>query len=542
MVFDTPSLLAVAPLLALLAVVLSLWARRARIQRAQRWSPELGLQARQVGRWGPLALSLAAFLATVALAGPRWGYRVVIAETKALDLVIAIDVSRSMLAEDVVPSRLGRAQREASRLVHDLTGDRIGLIGFSGQSYILAPLTVDGPALQLRIDALHPDMMSAGGTELAHALSQGRDLLMGGSAVADRVLVIFTDGEAHDSLSDALEAAERLWRDGIRLILVGEGGTRPVNIPLRDAEGDLIEFQRTPEGNLVETVRRDDILTAIQDAAHGAQVAAALADQAGAVRDLVAGYKRSPQATTSASDRPPRGWIPLLGAVTLLLLHGFTRRTAALAGLAWGLGGAPSLAAQVARVGAGNAGDSAWVRGDLRRAAEQYLRQMQAGEGGDTSWYNAGTAALAIGDTALASRALGRAVRSLDPEVRFRALYNLGLLALRVAAADSPAWERHLDEARRRYREALLLRPGNPAARWNLELAIRQRRGGESEADAPPAGSGGAPPTSPRLPPRGGLTQAQAQQILNSIAEEERETRRSLRGRAGREPVGGRNW
>ncbi len=540
MVFDTPSLLPVAPIVALLAVLLSLWARRARIQRAQRWSAELGLQARRVGRLGPLGLSLATFLAMVALAGPRWGRRVVTAETKALDLVIAIDVSRSMLAEDVEPSRLGRAQREAARLVHDLAGDRIGLIAFSGQSYILSPLTIDGPALQLRIDALHPDMMSAGGTDLGRALRQGRDLLLGGSAVADRVLVVFTDGEAHDSLSDALAAAERLRRDGIRLILVGEGGNRPVNIPIRDARGDLVEFQQLPQGGLVETVRRDDILTATQDAAHGAQVAAGLADQAGAVRDLVAGYKRSPQATTSASDRPPRGWIPLLGAVVLLLAHGFTRRTAALATLALSLAGAPRLAAQ----GAGNAADSAWIRGELRTAAARYLRQMHAGEGGDTSWYNAGTAALAIGDTALTRRALTRAARSLDPEVRFRALYNLGLLSLRVAAADGAARDRHLEEARQRYREALLLRPGDPAAQWNLELAIRQQRGGGSDQDPPPPpGAPGAPPPSTQTPQRGGLTLAQAQQILNSIAEEERATRRSLPKRGlGREPAGGRNW
>lgn len=540
MVFDTPSLLPVAPVVALVAVLLSLWARRARIQRAQRWSSELGAQARRVGRFGPLGLSLATFLATVALAGPRWGHRVVTAETKALDLVIAIDVSRSMLAEDVPPSRLGRTQREASRLVHDLAGDRIGLIAFSGQSYILSPLTVDGPALQLRIDALHPDMMSAGGTGLGRALRQGHDLLLGGSAVADRVLVVFTDGEAHDSLSDVLNAAERLRRDGVRLILVGEGGNRPTPIPLRDAQGNFIEYQPLPEGGLVQTVRRDDILTATQDAAHGAQVAAALADQAGAVRELVAGYKRSPQATTSASDRPPRGWIPLLGAVILLVAHGFTRRTAALAGLAVWLAGAPRLAAQ----GAGNAADSAWVRGDFRVAAVRYLRQMQAGEGGDTTWYNAGTAALAVGDTALARRALVRATRSLDPDVRFRALYNLGLLSLRLAATDARSRDHYLEEARQRYREALLLRPGDTAAQWNLELAIRQQQGGGGGEDAPPPpGASGAPPSTPRTEQRGGLTLAQAQQILNSIAEEERATRRKLPRRGlGREAAGGRNW
>ena len=180
------------------------------------------------------------------------------------------------------------AQQEARRLVHDLAGDRIGLIAFSGQSYILSPLTIDGSALQLLIDALDPNMASAGGTELGGALRQGADLLRGGSDVADRVLVVFTDGETHDTLSRVLSAAARLRREGVRLIMVGEGGITPAHIPVRTPEGAFVEYQRTePGGPLVETWRRDAVLTQVADAAHGALVPAQLGDQAGAVRELV---------------------------------------------------------------------------------------------------------------------------------------------------------------------------------------------------------------------------------------------------------------
>ncbi|MBI3082101.1 MAG: VWA domain-containing protein, partial [Gemmatimonadetes bacterium] len=179
--------------------------------------------------------------------------------------MLAIDISRSMLAEDVTPSRLGRARREAGRLVHDLEGDRLGLIAFAGQSFILSPLTIDGGALQLLIDGLDPDMATAGGTELGAALRQGRDLLQGGSEVADRVLVVFTDGETHDTLSDVMSAAERLRRDGVRLILVGEGGVLPTTIPLRTPEGEFLEYQRTEDGKPVVTSRRDDVLTRVAD-------------------------------------------------------------------------------------------------------------------------------------------------------------------------------------------------------------------------------------------------------------------------------------
>src|SRR5256885_11227411 len=136
----------------------------------------------------------------VALAGPRWGEERIVAETRGLSLVVAVDISRSMLAEDASPSRLGRALREARRLVQDLEGDRLGLVAFAGSSYILSPLSIDGSAITLYLDALDPDVASEGGTGLASALRQSGELLRAGSDLADRVLVMFTDGEAHDTL------------------------------------------------------------------------------------------------------------------------------------------------------------------------------------------------------------------------------------------------------------------------------------------------------------------------------------------------------
>ncbi len=145
--FDAPFVLALAPLVGGAVWFGAAWARRVRIRRAALWSDATATLARNAGRGGPTVLSLAAFLGTIALAGPRWGQETVVAETRGLDLLIAVDVSRSMLAEDTHPSRLGRALREARRLVQDLEGDRIGLVAFAGSSYILSPLSVDGSAL-----------------------------------------------------------------------------------------------------------------------------------------------------------------------------------------------------------------------------------------------------------------------------------------------------------------------------------------------------------------------------------------------------------
>jgi Ca-activated chloride channel family protein len=523
MIFDVPLLVWIAPLMGFVLWGLALWARGTRVARARRWSEALGKRAAKIGRFGSIALGVAGIMVTVALAGPRWGSRTVVTDTKGLSLVIAVDISRSMLAEDVAPSRLGRAKREARRLVHDLRGDRVGLIAFAGGSYITAPLTVDPGALQLLIEGMDPDIASKGGTTLTRALRQGRDLLLAGEEVADRVLVLFTDGETHDSLATVLEEAQRLRRAGIRLILIAEGGREPARIPVRELDRSFVGYQRDPQGNIVQTWRRDNVLNAVADAAEGVVVAAEINDQAGAARDLVESFKRAPLATTTSVHDVSRAWIPLLAGTLVMLVHTITRRSMALAALAI-LVGTPNV---VAAQGPQNRADEAWRRGALREAANLYLAQAREGQGGDTVWYNLGTAAMAIGDTALARRALERAARSLEPEVRFRGLYNLGLLDLRLAGADSTGRSERLGIARRRFREALLLRPDDVATKWNLELTVERAPpsgGSGGGSGPPPQGSGGGGGSPADMRPPGGLTPEQAEQILNSIAEEERQT------------------
>jgi len=547
--FDAPVVLALAPIVALALGLAAAWARRVRMRRAALWSAESAGLARAAGRFGSAGVALAALLCTVALAGPRWGQERVVAEARGLNLVLAVDISRSMLAEDASPSRLGRALREARRLVLDLEGDRLGLIAFAGASYILSPLSPDGSAVTLQLDAIDPDVASEGGTALARALRQGRELLGASPELADRVLVVFTDGEAHDSLGASVAEARRLRDVGMHVILVAEGGRAAARIPQRDPGGAPHGFRRDEAGELIETRRRDDVLSAVAEAAQGAIVAAELPDQAGAVRDLVASYKRSRSTETRTQQGRPRAWIPVLVAVAVLLGQALTRRTAALMALALAL--APPAAGAQARRSPRTAAEKAWDAGAAQRAAGLYAAEL-ARRGDDVGRFNAGTAALAAGDAEAARAALEAAARSIDPDVRFRALYNLGWLELRLAAGDSVHREAYLGAAERAYREALRLEPADIASKWNLELAVRQRRSGGAQKPTPPAGGGGggggpgpsggggAPPD-PR--PRGGLNQAQAEEILRSIGQEELETRRERvgHGRQSTRP-GGKDW
>lgn len=550
MAFDAPLVLALAPVIGFLVWIGATWARRERLRRAARWSAETARQARGAGRFGPTGITLAAFLGVVALAGPRSGNERIETETRGLNLVVAVDISRSMLAEDAGggSSRLARSLREGRRLAQDLDGDRLGLVAFAGASYILSPLSVDGSALMLYLDALDPDVASEGGTSLAPGLAMGGELLAAEPGAADRVLVVFTDGEAHDSMSTVLRIAQQLKEAGVHLILVAEGGRDPVRIPLRDDQGAIQGYQSDDEGQVVETSRMDDVLGATASAAQGTIVAADLPDQAGAVRDLVASYKRNPATETNTQQGMPRGWIPLVLAIAILLSQAFSRRTAALVGvlLALGLAGVREASAQQPVPSRRRTiAELYWDLGDSTRASDAYLGEVNA-RNGDTAWFNAGTAAMAARDFSTARSALARAATSLDPDIRFRALYNEGLLALRAAEMDTIHRDAHLGEAERAYREALLLRPLDGAAKWNLELAQRRRRqggGGQSRSQPQNQNQNQQQQSPPPPPTPQGMTEAQADEILRSIGQEELKTRRERMGRARRaaEP-GVKDW
>lgn len=540
MSFDAPAVLLIAPLIAGIVWFGAAWARRVRLRRAAQWSDDTFRRARTAGRYGPTTLSLAAFCGTVALSGPRWGAERITTEARGLDLVIAVDISRSMLAEDAGGggSRLARAVREAKRLVQDQPGDRVGLVAFAGAAYTLSPLTVDGSAVNMYLESLDPDIASAGGTAVAPALQSGGALLEAAPDLSDRVLVVFTDGEAHDTLTDVVTQSERLGRDGVHVIFVAEGGASPVRIPVRDDRGAFVGWQRDADSSEIGTRRRDDELTAFADAAHGTVVAADLPDQAGAIRSLLTGYKRTGGAESRSETGRLRAWIPLLLGAALLVGQAVTRRAASLICLVLLLGGAGRARAQGfprPRTPAARA----WAAGDTLGARAAYLAALRDRRTVDTAWYNAGTAALAAGDWESAQQGLSRAAASLDPEVRFRALYNLGLLDFRLAKVDSANRDAHLGDAEKAYRQALLLKPYHPAAKWNLELATRRRGGGGGSQSPSPQGGGGAGTPTPT--PRGGslgqdraLSQSQADEILRSIGQEELRARRDKSGRVRR--------
>jgi len=519
-IFDSPLFLALAPILGVLLGVLAWLVRRARVRATALWAPSLVRAPSFIGRAGPVLLGVAGVFAGVGAAGPRWGRSSTELEGRALNLAIGIDISRSMLAEDVQPNRLQRAIREAQRLVQDERGDRLALLAFAGRSYILTPLTLDDGAVTLQLDALDPDVASEGGTDLGAVLQQGRELLTAAGEGGARVLVVFSDGETQDSIEAAVAAARALRAAGVTLVLVAEGDTLGTRIPIRDERGALQGYKTDASGEIVRTWRHDAVLRSVADAAGGILIPAEASDQAGAVRRVVAGLERSAARERRREDLTPRGWMFALAAATILATQAFLRRGPALALLLLTL--LPVSHTEAQRP---SRGDLLLRQGDTAGAAVAYMREAARRPSADTALFNAGSAALVKGQFAVAEQWLGAAARSLDPELRFRALYNLGLSAL-LQSRRNPAKRAELEQqAAARLREALLLQPASAATKWNLELV---------QSNAPPPRSGGGaqpPPTQPRQQPptpnpsSAALSQSEAEQILNSVERTERDVR-----------------
>ncbi|MBA3883750.1 MAG: VWA domain-containing protein, partial [Chthoniobacterales bacterium] len=183
--------------------------------------PQLGATVnrfRRSLRFTLVLLGLA--LATASVAQPRWGYTYEEVKRKGLDLIIAADTSRSMLANDLSPNRLQRVKLAGQDLIRELGGDRVGLIAFAGRAFLQAPLTIDYAAAVEALNDLDTDVIPEGGTNISEAINLAVKTF-GKSALGNRALIIFTDGEelAGESVKIAKTAADA----GVRIFTIGVG-------------------------------------------------------------------------------------------------------------------------------------------------------------------------------------------------------------------------------------------------------------------------------------------------------------------------------
>ena len=211
-------------------------------------------------RWkGALQVTAVALLA-VAAARPQFGSRVETVRSMGQDIVVAVDLSQSMLAEDVVPNRLERARLSILRLMEGLDGDRIGLVAFAADAFVQSPLTVDYSAAGMFLGAMNPDLMPVQGTDLGAALRVSLDALEKGGRDA-RVLILVTDAEDHESTYETELA--RLREAGVALYVVVIGSTEGAPIPVLDEAGNRQGFLRDEDGSVVTTRVGEEALEAL---------------------------------------------------------------------------------------------------------------------------------------------------------------------------------------------------------------------------------------------------------------------------------------
>jgi Ca-activated chloride channel homolog len=546
-------------------------------------------------------IALAGASLAFAAAGPRWGVVSAEGRSSSLNVVIAADISRSMLAEDIEPNRLERARLFSRRLLREMPGDRFGLVVFAGRAYVLSPLTVDQSALDLYIDALDPGMVSQGGSSLAAALAQATDLVRGSQPEAgDRIVILLSDGEALEDLEGVRAAAERAARAGVRVMTVGFGTPRGSTIPNVDPNTGIADgLIRDERGEVVVTRLDEQLLRDVAARANGSYFRAAdtgtLPRLVGELRGMQRGAGDS---TTRVEPRERFAIFVLLGVLLLMLdtLVGSASRQAARSGAAAAAAprGTPParptdratdrptrralgrrartaalLVLAVLGLGFGigdlERGNRMYREGRYDEAVHAYQRVLEAGKATPQLHYNLGTALLALGRFDEAGQHFRAALNDVDPELRQRAFYNMGNRFLQEARGDSDLARQGqlLDAAIEAYRRTLRLAPGDAQAKWNLELALRERDENEEQQQNMPqqsdqqddedqdqqqaegGGTGGSPGRSdPGTGADAGtaderpMSQEQADQILSALEQDERDlTRDKLRRGQRRTPV-----
>ncbi|MGD8278324.1 MAG: VWA domain-containing protein [Gemmatimonadota bacterium] len=582
MSFAHPALLPLALLLPLaVAVLVAAWAnRRTAVARALADRPLLGRLGVDSLLTFPLRrfvlLVAAALLLGLAAAGPRWGTQTVEGRSNARSIVLAADVSKSMLAEDVRPNRLERQRLFIRRLLRGLAGDRVGLVAFAGQAYVLAPLTVDMGALNVYVDALDPGIVSQGGSSLASALKQAVDLARGPDEIpGDRTVILISDGEALEDPQGVIAAADRAARAGVRVITVGIGTPGGARVPELDG-GRFVGYKRDENGDTVISRLDAGLLENIASSSGGRYFP--LSDARSVERVLASLGGMSRAETTAGTRVEPRERYAVFALLALLVLvadvlaerrarrattAGFRVRLAPAARLLLLAGLTLSLSA--AGIGDVERGNRLFRKGRYAEAVEAYQSALAAGSNSPELRYNLGTAYLRLGRYDEAEENFRAALDAVDPSLRQRTYYNLGSRFLEAArSGNSEEAGALLGAAVDAYQRALRLEPGDEQAKWNLELAFREaenrsRSGpegdnaGQSEQSEPDpsqrGGSGGSdaegsaePQRSPGPPSRSELTREQAERILDAVERGERDlTREKLRKGQRRTPVG-RDW
>ena len=470
-------------------------------------------RTRQKIRLALLAAAVAAVL--VALARPQWGFTWEETRQYGLDVLVAVDTSRSMLAQDVAPNRLTRAKLAALDLMRLAKSDRLGLIVFAGSAFLQCPLTLDDDAFRQSVNILDPGIIPEGGTDLTEAIETARTSVKNEGEASRPVLVLLTDGEDH--AGGAVKAAEQAAAAGIHVFTVGIGTPDGdlLRQPAGKAGGDYI---KDPDGHVVKSRLNEPLLQEIATAGggfylrlSGAKTMDTLYEQGLApllpqVRAWRSEGKPVPAIKIAPRPKERFQW-PLALAVLLLLVEFFLPdrkrvRRGAHSGEPHRSAVLPGAALVLVSLWpvAGQASPQQALRSYERRqyddAQRQYEQALKRKPGDARLQFNAGDAAYQAKEYSMATNRFNQALTATDLAVQQGAYYNLGnsLYRLGEGTADlsrkKAAWEQALVN----FKMATSLKTNDADAQFNLDF-LRQKLEElkQQQAQSRPSGSNDPP-------------------------------------------------
>ncbi|WP_053990753.1 VWA domain-containing protein [Mangrovimonas sp. TPBH4] len=259
--------LLVIPIVIVLFLMLQIWKYRAQKKFAnkellQRLSPNQSL-FKSILKVVVMCLAFACL--ALALVNPKIGTKLETVKREGVDVVFAVDVSKSMLAEDIAPNRLEKAKQLVTQIINNLASDRVGIIAYAGKAFPQLPITTDYASAKMFLQNMNTDMLSSQGTAIDEAIELAKTYF-DDEQQTNRVLIIISDGEDHSEMSSSV--AEEANKEGIRIFTIGVGDVKGGPIPIKK-NGVVLNYKKDSNGETVITKLNEETLKSIAEEAKG---------------------------------------------------------------------------------------------------------------------------------------------------------------------------------------------------------------------------------------------------------------------------------
>ena len=253
----------------------------------------------------------------ISLVNPKMGTKLKTVKREGVDVVFALDVSKSMLAEDIAPNRLEKAKQIISKIIDKLGSDRVGIIIYAGNSYPLLPITTDHAAANMFLQNANPDLVSSQGTAISEALDLAKTYY-NNDEQTNRFLIIISDGEDHQE--ETKQVANNLANEGVKIYTIGVGTEKGGPIPMR-LNGSMIGYKKDRKGETVITKRKPEVLQGIADAANGNYIDGNITENpVKEISEIIANAEKNEFETKQFSDYKDQfQWFLALGLLFLII-------------------------------------------------------------------------------------------------------------------------------------------------------------------------------------------------------------------------------